>query len=133
MLLASVARAQSLQDVWTWHNDNFRTGWYQNENTLTPSALLHCSQSPCFGKIMQYDVQGAVYAEPLALNQVSNMTGCSGPCNVAFIATQQDMLYAFNADYSPTAGQYPAPLRGRCLWTLRPGRQPRLLHAISRS
>jgi len=49
LLLASVAQAQTIcpappsADVTTWHNDNCRTGWQQQESFLTTSkpAVLH--------------------------------------------------------------------------------------------
>lgn len=94
------------QNVTTWHYDNLRTGWQQNETALTTSTVGPST----FGKIMQYNVQGDVYAQPLALRNVSGMTGCSGSCNVVFVVTQQDMLYAFNADYVSSVGAYPTPL-----------------------
>lgn len=95
--LSAAAQSQP-EDVWTWHYDNYRTGWQQQETTLTTSNV-----KTDFGKIMQFNVAGAVYAQPLALQNVSGMTGCPAPpstCNVVFVVTQQDMLYAFNADFT---------------------------------
>jgi hypothetical protein len=88
VLLTSSAEAQ---DVTTWHYDNNRTGWQQNETTLTPSTVL-----AGFGKVFQYTVLGAVFAQPLALSAATGMSGC-GTCDVVFIATEEDKLYAFNA------------------------------------
>jgi hypothetical protein len=104
MLLASAVLAQSIQDVTTWHYDNYRTGWQQGETTLTTSALNNCNGQVCFGKVFQYNVHGAVYAQPLAVNQVTSHKCPSppAPCNVVFIATEQDILYAFDADYMGT-------------------------------
>ena len=104
MLLTYSAEAQN---VTTWHNDNYRTGWQQNETTLTQSSVSQNS----FGKVFQLNVQGGVFAQPLALSAVSGVSSCSGACNVVFIATEQDMLYAFNADYIGT--QTPS-----ALWSL---------------
>ena len=95
------------QNVTTWHNDNNRTGWQQNETVLNQNSV---SQNT-FGKIFQLNVQGGVFAQPLALYGVSNESGCNTTCNVAFVATEQDMLYAFNADYTGT--QTPS-----ALWSL---------------
>jgi hypothetical protein len=39
-----------------------------------------------------------VYAQPLAVANVSGVSNCSGSCNLLLIATEQDMLYAFKAD-----------------------------------
>lgn len=122
VLLASVVQAQSNPpcpptnsnnssdpSVTTWHYDNCRTGWQQNETILNTTTVNH---NGTFGKIMQYNVQGAVYAQPLAVYQVSNSPACPGgvnqPCNMVFIATEEDMLYAFNADYA--GSQTPTPL-----------------------
>ncbi|MFZ0284431.1 MAG: hypothetical protein WAL32_04320, partial [Terriglobales bacterium] len=46
--------------------------------------------------LWQYAVQGQVYAQPLAVSSVSDVANC-GTCDVVFVATEQDMLYAFNA------------------------------------
>ena len=83
--------------VLTWHNDIGRTGQYLNESILTPTTVTQNS----FGLLFQYPVQGQVYAQPLAVPGLSGVTNCTGTCNVVFIATQQDMLYAYDAD-SPT-------------------------------
>ena len=97
MCLTSIAGAQN---VTTWHNDNNRTGWQQTETVLNQTSV---SQNT-FGKIFQLNVQGGVFAQPLALG----ITGCSPACNMVFVATEQDMLYGFNADYTGT--QAPTPL-----------------------
>jgi hypothetical protein len=66
VLLSSSATGQN---VATWHNDNYRTGWQQNEATLSPSSV---SQST-FGLLWQYTngtggpIAGQVYAQPLAI------------------------------------------------------------------
>ena len=82
----------------TWHNDNNRTGWQQSESTLTPSALTTCNSQPCFGLLWQWTgISGPVYAQPLAVAGLPTIGGCTSPCSLVFIATEQDMLYAFNA------------------------------------
>lgn len=88
------------QPVWTWHNDIGRTGQQLGETQLNPTSLTTCSQKPCFGLLWQYPVNGQVYAQPLVINEPSGFS-CS-PCDVVFIATEEDMLYAFNADSSNT-------------------------------
>jgi len=104
MWLTPAAEAQTSPNVWTWHNDNNRTGWQQNETILSQNSV---SQTK-FGKVFQLNVQGAVFAQPLALYGVQNESGCSTTCNVVFVATEQDILYAFNADYTGTTT--PSPL-----------------------
>ena len=96
--MVSLTASSYAQDVTTWHYDNNRTGWQQNETALTTTTV---SQST-FGKIMQYNVDGGVYAQPLALSNVS------GIGDVVFIATEEDMLYAYPADYTNTTT--PAPI-----------------------
>ncbi|HTA25887.1 MAG TPA: hypothetical protein VK763_20315 [Terriglobales bacterium] len=121
LLLASAVQAQSNPpcpsnssdpSVTTWHYDNCRTGWQQNETILNTATF---NPPGHFGKIMQYNVQGvAVYAQPLAAYQVSSSycpSGLTQPCNMVFVATEQDMLYAFNADYTTTPTPTP-------LWSL---------------
>jgi len=36
----SLTLTSHAQNVWTWHNDNNRTGWQQNETILTQSNVL---------------------------------------------------------------------------------------------
>jgi hypothetical protein len=38
-----------------------------------------------------------VYAQPLAVTLPQNVGSCTKPCSLVFVATEQDMLYAFNA------------------------------------
>jgi len=84
--------------------DNNRTGWQQNETTLCASAQTGCTQvtQSSFGLLWQWQspnaLTGRVYAQPLAVAQVS-IANCTPPScpNLVFIATELDMLYAFNA------------------------------------
>lgn len=88
--------------VTTWHNDLSRTGWQQNETVLTadPTQPGAVNQST-FGLLYQWNsVQGRVYAQPLAVSNVP-VSSCGTNCpNVVFVATNEDMLYAFNATSS---------------------------------
>lgn len=101
LALASPAPFTHAQNVTTWHNDNSRTGWQQTETILTPSTV---NQST-FGLLWQWGtpsmpLAGSIYAQPLAVSGVPTIyTGCK-PCDLVFVATEQDMLYAFNATSS---------------------------------
>ena len=81
-------------NVTTWHNDINRTGQQLYETALTPSAV---GAAGAFGWLWEYSVQGQVYAQPLAV-QLPNCTG--SPCSLVYIATEQDMLYGFDANSS---------------------------------
>jgi hypothetical protein len=78
--------------VLTYHNDDARDGAYTQEVTLSPSNV----NSGQFGKIVSYPVDGQVYAQPLYLPQVNIPN--QGTHNVVFVATENNSLYAFDAD-----------------------------------
>jgi len=48
-----------------------------------------------FGKLFGYELEGAIYAQPLI---VSNLVIDGRPRNVVYVATTSDMLYALDAD-----------------------------------
>src|SRR6266478_6194356 len=85
-------------NILTQHNDNFRTGANTSETILTPSNVA----STNFGKLFANPVDGRIYAQPLYVQGV--VIPGKGTHNVAFVATEHDSVYAFDAD---TAG---APL-----------------------
>jgi hypothetical protein len=101
VLRAGLAQAQTSvcptptnANVTTWHNDNCRTGWQQNESILTPSALTGGS----FGLLWQYPIGDDIDAQPLAVSGLGRIAGCTGSsCSLVFIADEQDNLYAFDA------------------------------------
>jgi hypothetical protein len=77
--------------VLMYHNDLGRTGLNPNELTLTAGNV----NSSAFGKIGTIPVNGLVDAEPL---YVGNMTVNGAKHNVLFVATEEDTVYAFDAD-----------------------------------
>jgi hypothetical protein len=77
--------------VTTYHMDNLRTGLNANETLLTPSSV----NSKGFGKLLSYNVDGFIVAQPL---YVPNVTVGLGNHNVVYVATQNDTVYAFDAD-----------------------------------
>jgi hypothetical protein len=80
------------QSVLTWHNDNGRTGQYLGETTLTTTNV----NSSTFGKLFVISVTGKVDAQPLYVPSV-NIPG-QGTHNVLYVATEHDLIYAFDAD-----------------------------------
>ena len=78
--------------MWTYHNDNLRTGANLSENTLRLSNVNFKS----FGLLFSCEVAGQIYAQPLVLSQVKLPD--SGVRNLVFVATQRDTVYAFDAD-----------------------------------
>jgi Malectin domain len=87
--------------VTTLRNDNARSGQYPNETVLNTSNV----NSVQFGKRVSYPVDGQLYAQPLYL---PNLTIGGATHNVVFAATENDSVYAFDADQFTTTP--PAPL-----------------------
>ena len=85
-----------LAGVYTYHNDLARDGVNTKEYALTPATV----NTSTFGKLFSCTVDGAVYAQPL---WVANLTVAGARHNVVFVATEHDSLYAFDADASPCA------------------------------
>lgn len=83
-----------LPGVSTYHNDLSRDGSNPSEYALTTANVTTAS----FGKLFSCNVDGAIYAQPL---WVPNLSFNGTKHNVMFVATQHDSLYAFDADTSP--------------------------------
>jgi hypothetical protein len=71
--------------------DNARTGLNSSETLLTPANV----NSATFGKLFSYLVDGYLYAQPL---YVSDLMIQGAIHNVVFAATENDTVYAFDAD-----------------------------------
>ena len=101
--------------VYTFHNDNMRTGQNLNETVLTPANV----NSSTFGKLFTYPIDGLAIASPLYVAGV-NIPG-QGIHNVVYVATENDSVYAFDANglssvplwhdsfINPAAGITPVP------------------------
>ncbi|HVB36152.1 MAG TPA: immunoglobulin domain-containing protein [Candidatus Acidoferrales bacterium] len=87
----TVVSPGAIAKVLTYHNDNARTGQNLNETILIPTTV----NSANFGKIAFLAVQGLVDAEPL---YVSGLTINGAVHDVVFVATEHDLVYAFDAD-----------------------------------
>jgi Legume lectin domain/Chitobiase/beta-hexosaminidase C-terminal domain/PQQ-like domain len=94
-LLASASlflpAALRAQNVTTQHYDNVRSGSYTTETQLTPSTVTPSNFSRLFGQT----VDGQIYAQPLYMQNVA-IGGVTH--NVVFVATENDTVYAFDAD-----------------------------------
>jgi hypothetical protein len=88
-LAASLAQAQV--SVTTYHNDNARTGQNLQESILTPANV----NSNNFGKLFSVALDGYVYAQPLYLSAIPIGAGTH---NVVYLATENDSVYAIDAD-----------------------------------
>jgi hypothetical protein len=75
----------------TWHVDINRSGLNAGEKSLTPANV----SSATFGKLFTYLVDGYSYGEPLLM---SNLTVNGAKHNVMYVATENDSVYAFDAD-----------------------------------
>jgi len=83
-----------LAGVTTYHNDLSRDGANVQEYALNTTTVATAS----FGKLFSCPVDGAVYAQPL---WVPNVSIGGGTHNVIVVATQQDWVYVFDADATP--------------------------------
>jgi hypothetical protein len=92
--------------VTTQHNDISRTGANAGETILTPANVNISS----FGKLFSYSVDGWIYAQPLYVAGVTLGTGtvqAGTTHNVAFVVTQHNSVYAFDADSNTGANANP--------------------------
>jgi outer membrane protein assembly factor BamB len=78
-------------DVATYHNDVARTGQNLHETILTTSNV----NSSAFGKLFTMPVDNTIDAQPLYL---SSVTIAGATHNVLYAVTENDTVYAFDAD-----------------------------------
>jgi hypothetical protein len=91
LTVQGAASTTNAPDVTTYHDDIARDGLNAQETTLTLSNV----NSTQFGKIGFDTVDGLVDAEPLYL---ANVTAGGKLRNVLYVATENDSVYAFDAD-----------------------------------
>ncbi|TMJ11291.1 MAG: pyrrolo-quinoline quinone [Bacillati bacterium ANGP1] len=78
--------------MFTYHNDLARTGQNLNETILTPGTVT----STTFGKLFADPVDEQIYAQPLYVANVAIPD--QGIHNVVYVATENDTVYALDAD-----------------------------------
>jgi hypothetical protein len=88
----AAATDTNLTGVFTYRNDNSRSGLNSRETVLTPATV----NSSRFGKLFTYNVDGYVYAQPLYVANV-NLPN-QGVHNVVYVATENNSVYAFDAE-----------------------------------
>ena len=84
--------------VFSWRNDTSLSGVNSQETILTPATVSN-NLKRVFGKLTACPVDGKVYAQPLYAGNVS--LAAAGLHNVVFAATENDSVFAFDADASP--------------------------------
>lgn len=92
LLGASLLPVAAQTNVLTFHNDVARTGQNLAETILTTSNVKYTT----FGKLFQATLDGVVDAQPLYVGGVSIPS--QGTHNVLIVATENDSLYALDAD-----------------------------------
>jgi uncharacterized protein YjdB len=78
-------------NITTFHVDTNRSGLNDQETVLTPANVAPAT----FGKLFSCPVDGYVYGAPLIL---SNQTINGAKHNVLYVATENDSVYAYDAD-----------------------------------
>ncbi len=96
---ATVA-VSSYAGAFSWRNDTSISGINSQELVLSPASV----SSSTFGRLFSCAVDGQIYTQPLYvanLNITSKATQPAVKANVILVATENDSLYAFDADASP--------------------------------
>jgi hypothetical protein len=88
----------------TWRNDNSRSGVNSQELALGPATV----NSATFGKLFSCSIDGYAYAQPLYVPNLA-IPG-KGTHNVIFVATENDSVFAFDADSNPCEQLWQASL-----------------------
>jgi hypothetical protein len=79
--------------ITTHHYDNLRTGWNQNETTLTPTNVASSS----FGPLFSIALDAQPDAQPLVVPKVQITSGnYQGQHDVVYVATEGNTIYAID-------------------------------------
>ena len=78
-------------DVLTANYNNSRTSANLEEHVLSPETVSPAT----FGKLASLPVAGQIYAQPLVATSI-DVPAC-GTCDVVYVATMENNVYAFNA------------------------------------
>jgi outer membrane protein assembly factor BamB len=113
LVIAVGAGSAIASDVLTYHNDLSRTGQNLNETILTTSNV----NSTGFGLLFTMDVDSTVDAQPL---YVSSLTIAGVSHNVIYTATENDSVYAFDADTGAQLWKVSAFLAGETAGSITP-------------
>ncbi len=87
--------------VLTWRYDLTHAGQNTSETALTPANV----NVSTFGKLFSVKVDSTVYAQPLYVPELMMNDGLEH--NVLFVATENDSIYAFDADSNSGANAKP--------------------------
>lgn len=89
----SALMAAGQTSVTTYHYDNHRTGWNQNESVLTPANV----GKKTFGRLLTVTLDDQVDAQPLVVPGVQITAGnYQGTHDVVYVATEQNTVYAID-------------------------------------
>src|SRR5579859_1605784 len=91
----STLLATAQVSVTTYHYDNYRTGWNQNESVLTPANVASSS----FGLLHTVPLDDQVDGQPLVVPGVNITAGShQGKHDVVYVATEGNTVYAIDAE-----------------------------------
>jgi hypothetical protein len=91
----TVNPATPSQSITTYHYDNYRTGWNQNETILNPTNV----NSSSFGLLQTVTLDQQVDAQPLVVPGVNITAGSfQGTHDVVYVVTENNTVYAIDAE-----------------------------------
>jgi hypothetical protein len=97
----TVAQTPTAVPVLTWRYDLTHAGQNTSETALNPTNVNKSS----FGKLFSLPVDSTLYAQPLYVPGLKMSDGQVH--NVVFVATENDSVYAFDADSNQGADAKP--------------------------